>query len=148
MSTYRQIFYQIIFGTKNRKPTISKEHEEELYKYIWGNINNKNCKLYRINGIEDHIHIFSDLHPSICLSDFVKTIKVSTSLWMKENGKFPAFEGWQSGYGAFTYSLREKDMIINYIKNQKEHHKTETFYDEYKRLLIENGIEFDEKYLL
>ena len=39
-------------------------------------------------------------------------------------------------------------MIINYIKNQKEHHKIETFYDEYKRLLIENGIEFDEKYLL
>lgn len=39
-------------------------------------------------------------------------------------------------------------MIINYVKNQKEHHKNETFYDEYKRLLIENGIEFDEKYML
>ena len=52
------------------------------------------------------------------------------------------------GYGAFTYSIREKDMIINYVKNQNEHHKTETFYDEFKRLLIENGIEFDEKYLL
>jgi hypothetical protein len=36
MGTYRQIFYQIIFGTKNRKPTISKTNDEELYKYIGG----------------------------------------------------------------------------------------------------------------
>ena len=54
---------------------------------------------------------------------------------------------WQDGYGAFTYSVREKDMIITYIKNQKEHHKKETFHDEFKRLLIENEITFDEKYL-
>lgn len=148
MSSYRQIFYQIVFGTKFRKPTIEESHCEELYKYITGIIKNKNCKPYRINGVEDHIHIFSDLHPSISLSDYVKDIKVASSIWMKESGKFAKFEGWQDGYGAFTYSIREKDMIINYIKNQKEHHKIETFYDEYKRLLIENGIEFDEKYLL
>ena len=146
--SYRQIFYQIVFGTKNRKPTINNEFETELYKYIYGIIKNKKCKLYRINGIEDHIHIMSDLHPTICLSDYVKDIKVASSIWMKESGKFPAFEGWQNKYGAFTYSIREKDMIINYIKNQKEYHKKESFYDEYKRLLVENEIEFDEKYLL
>jgi putative transposase len=98
--------------------------------------------------VEDHIHILSDLHPSVSLSDYIKDIKVASSLWMKECGYFPAFEGWQDGYGAFTYSIREKDKVINYIKNQKEHHKSETFYDEYKRLLIESGIGFDEKYLL
>jgi len=96
----------------------------------------------------DHMHIFSDLHPAISLADYVKDIKVSSSKWMKESGHFPQFEAWQDSYGAFTYSVRERDMIINYIKNQKQHHKTETFYDEYKRLLIENGVEFDEKYLL
>ncbi|MEO5647390.1 MAG: IS200/IS605 family transposase [Chitinophagaceae bacterium] len=148
MGTYRQIFYQIVFGTKDRKPTIAKDADIELYKYISGIIKNKNCKLYRINGIEDHIHIMSDLHPTICLSDYVKEIKLASNKWMKESGKYPAFDGWQDGYGAFTYSFREKDMIINYIKNQKEHHKTESFYDEFKHLLIENGIEFDEKYFL
>jgi REP element-mobilizing transposase RayT len=146
--SYKQIYYQIVFGTKHRKPAISEEHCEELYKYIWGIVKNNNCKLLRINGVEDHIHIFSDLHPSLALADFVKDIKVSSSIWMKESGKFPEFEGWQDGYGAFTYSIREKDMIINYIKNQKEHHKTESFFDEFKRLLIENGVEFDEKYLM
>ena len=67
---------------------------------------------------------------------------------MKDSSRFPNFKGWQEGYGAFTYSIKERDMIINYIKNKKEHHKTENFFDEFRRLLIENGIEFDEKYLL
>ena len=148
MGTYRQIFYQIVFGTKHRHRTIDEVNCKELYQYISGVIKNKNCKLYQINGTEDHIHIFSDLHPTISLANYIKDIKVSSSIWMKSNGKFPKFDSWQEGYGAFTYSINEKDKIINYIKNQKEHHKTETFYDEYKRLLIENGIEFDEKYLL
>jgi len=146
--SYKQIYYQIIFGTKYRKSTIAETHCKELYQYIYGLIQNKQCKLYRINGIEDHIHIFSDLHPSIALADYIKDIKVASSKWMKESGRFPDFTGWQDGYGAFTYSIHERDKIINYVKNQKEHHKTESFYDEFKRLLIENGIDFDEKYLL
>jgi len=67
---------------------------------------------------------------------------------MKESGKFPKFKGWQEGYGAFTSSVKEKNNVIAYIKNQKEHHKSESFSDEFRRLLVENGIEFDEKYLL
>jgi putative transposase len=148
MSSFKQIYYQIVFGTKYRKPTIAEEHCEELYKYIWGVIENKNCKLYRINGVEDHIHIFCDLHPTLALADLIKDIKVASNLWMKESGKFPDFTSWQDGYGAFTYNIRERDKIIDYVKKQKEHHKKETYYDEFKRLLIENGIEFDEKYML
>jgi REP element-mobilizing transposase RayT len=145
---YRQIYYQIVFGTRNREATLAEAYCEELYKYIWGIIKNQKCKLYRINGIEDHIHIFSDLHPTICLSEYIKNIKIASSLWMKQTGWFPNFSGWQEKYAAFTYSPREKESIINYVKNQKEHHKTETFYDEFKRLLEENGVEFDEKYLI
>jgi REP element-mobilizing transposase RayT len=147
MSTFRQIYYQIVFSTKHRNPVLNIEHEDQLYKYIWGIVKNKNCKLYRINGMPDHIHLFTDLHPSVSLSSFVKDIKVSSNLWIKQSGLFPDFEEWQSGYGAFTYSEREKDTIINYIKNQKEHHKNESFEDEYKNLLISHGVEFDEKYL-
>lgn len=145
---YRQIFYQIVFTTKYRKPSLNLENDAELYKYIWGIIKNNKCKLYRINGMPDHIHIFTDLHPTVCLSDLVKDIKVASNLWMKKSGLFPEFEEWQESYSAFTYSVREKDMIINYIKNQKEHHKTESFEQEIRRLLKENEIEFDEKYLL
>jgi REP element-mobilizing transposase RayT len=148
MSSYRQIFYHIIFGTKYRKPTIPNEHCDELYKYITGIIQNKKCHLYEVNGIEDHIHISSDLHPSICLSDYIKDIKVASNIWMKETEKFPLFEGWQDGYGAFTHGLDRKEIVINYIRNQKLHHRKESFYDEFKRILIENGVDFDESYFL
>jgi putative transposase len=148
MSTFRQIYYQVVFSTKHREASIDIEYEQQLYKYIWGIVKNYKCKLYRINGMPDHIHIFSDLHPSVCLADYVKAIKVASSMWMKESGSFPMFKGWQDGYGAFTYSNREQDIIINYVKNQKEHHRKETFLNEYRRLLEENGIAFDEKYLL
>jgi putative transposase len=148
MSSYRQIICQIIFGTKKHLLTIDEEHCEELYKYIWGIIKNKNSRLYRINGVENHIHILCDLHPSIALADYVKDIKVASSIWLKESGKFPKFESWQEGYAAFTYSFKEKDILIEYIKNQKQHHKRESFRDEYVRLLRENGVEFDEKYLM
>ncbi|KPH13166.1 IS200/IS605 family transposase [Chryseobacterium sp. ERMR1:04] len=147
MSTFRQIYYQIVFSTKHRKPVLNMENEDQLYKYIWGIVKNKKCTLYRINGMPDHIHLFTDLHPSVSLSSFVKDIKVSSNLWIKQSGLFPDFEEWQNGYGAFTYSEREKDMIINYIKNQKEHHENESFEIEYKNLLQSNGVEFDEKYL-
>ena len=147
MSTFRQIYYQIVFSTKHRKPVLVEEHEDQLYKYIWGIVKNKNCRLYRINGMPDHIHLFVDLHPSVSLSNFVKDIKIASNSWIKQSGLFTDFEEWQSGYGAFTYSEKDKDAVINYIKNQKEHHKHESFEDEYKNLLRANGIEFDEKYL-
>lgn len=146
MPSYRQIFYQIVFGTKYRKPTINAVYDDLLYSYIARIIKNKKCFPYNINGIEDHIHIMSDLHPSIALSDYVKDIKIASSIWMKEGARFPDFEGWQDGYGAFTYSIRERDMIINYIKNQKQHHKKENFETEYRRLLIDNDLEIDERY--
>jgi hypothetical protein len=61
---------------------------------------------------------------------------------------FPLFPGWQTGYGAFTYNIKQKDAVIEYIKRQKEHHQKESFLNEYKRLLMENGILYEEKYLL
>lgn len=147
MGNYRQIYYQIVFSTKYRKPSINEKHETELYKYIWGILKNKKCKLYRINGMPDHIHILFELHPTIALSNLVKDIKIASNLWMKESGLFPGFEEWQEGYGAFTYSVKDKEMIINYIKNQKTHHNKENFEEEFRRLLEENEIEYDEKYL-
>ncbi|MDB5201967.1 MAG: tnpA [Ferruginibacter sp.] len=148
MSSYRQIFYQIVFGTKYRRPTINLQHDEKLYQYISGIVKNGNCQLFWINGVEDHIHIATELHPSISLADFVKDIKVASSLWMKASGYFPDFIGWQIGYAAFTYSIRERNMIIQYVKNQKLHHKVEGFYAEYIRMLQENKVAYNEKYLL
>lgn len=148
MGTYKQVLYHIIFATKNRESTITQTNQEALYKYIWGIIRGKSCHLYRIGGMEDHLHIFTDLNPALSLASYIKDIKLASSCWMKESGLFPQFTYWQEGYGAFTCSVNERDTLIDYIKNQKEHHKKESFFDEYKRLLAANEIPFDEKYLL
>lgn len=147
MSTYTQILYQIVFSTKHRKPVLIKENREELYKYIWGVLENKKCHLYRVNGVEDHLHILTHLHPAVALSDLVKDIKLSSTAFIKQGKLFPGFSGWQNGYGAFTYSIKEKERLIRYIMNQEEHHKTSTFKEEYRALLKEFDIEFEEKYL-
>ena len=143
---YTQILYHIVLRTKRSEPSIAQENISSLYKYIWGIIKNKKGKLYRINGMEDHIHILSDLHSSVALADFVKSIKVATSLWMKQSSDFPAFQGWEEGYAAFTYSFKEKDVLINYIKGQQAHHQKENTQNELKRLWIEHGMEPDVRY--
>ena len=127
---------------------MNKENRDELYAYIVGVLENKKCHPFRINGIEDHIHILTDIHPSVSLSDLVKDIKISSSKFIKEKNLFPGFISWQEGYGAFTYSIREKEILINYIKNQEEHHRKKTFREEYIELLNEYEISYEEKYLL
>jgi len=147
MSTYTQILYQIVFSTKNRTPVLVKEKRPELFKYIWGLLREKKCHLYRINGVEDHIHIVTHIHPTVALAALVKDIKISSSNFIKENNIFPDFENWQIGYAAFTYSFTAKNHLIEYVKNQEEHHKTMTFRDELILLLKEHEVEFDEQYL-
>ncbi|MDR2147562.1 MAG: IS200/IS605 family transposase [Tannerella sp.] len=144
--SYTQILYHIVLRTQRNESSISQENVPSLYKYVWGIIKNKKGTLYRINGMEDHIHILCDLHPSFALADFVKSIKVATSLWMKQSPYFPDFCGWEEGYAAFTYSYKEKETLINYIKNQQIHHQEEDTVSELKRLWIENGMEPDMRY--
>ena len=147
MSTYTQILYHIVFATKNRHRVLVQARREDLFRYVWGIIKNHQCHLYRIGGVEDHIHILSSLHPTVALADLIKAIKVASSIWIKEERVFPDFESWQEGYAAFTHSLGEKDRLIEYIKGQEEHHRTVSFLDEYRETLRAAGMELDERYL-
>jgi REP element-mobilizing transposase RayT len=142
--SYRQTYYHIIFCAKHRQPVVPDAHCELLYKYIWGIVKNKKCVLYRVNGAQEHIHLLIDIHPNLALAAFVKDLKVATSLWMKTQPEFNLFEAWAEGYAAFTISFSDRNAVREYIKNQKEHHKTVEFEEEYKALLKENGIEYDE----
>ena len=140
MSTYTQIFYHIVFATKNRERVLDKPHRDDLYRFVWGVLKNRKCHLYRVGGVEDHMHIFSSLHPTIALSDLVKEIKTASSAWIKGQHVFPMFGHWQDGYGAFTHALSDKARLIEYIKTQVEHHKHVTFREEYDALLAEAGL--------
>jgi REP element-mobilizing transposase RayT len=147
MSTYTQILYQFVFSTKNRIPSLIESNRTELYKYIWGVLNQKNCHLYRIGGVSDHVHIVTHVHPTIAPANLIKDIKLASSSFIKSNGIFPEFEAWQNGYGAFTYSINEKDRLIEYVKKQEEHHTKRTYREELIELLHEHHIDFDDNYL-
>ena len=147
MSTYTAIAYHIVFSTQNRTRVLKRERREDLFRYIWGIIKNRRGHLYRLNGVEDHLHILTSLHPTVRLADFVKEVKTGSARWIKENRVFTSFSHWQEGYAAFTCSRRDVDDLIEYIKNQEEHHRKTTFEEEYRKLLLEAGIEFDARYL-
>jgi REP element-mobilizing transposase RayT len=147
MSSYNQNLYQVVFSTKYRQKIMTKEGRMDLFKCIWGILKNKNCYCYAVNGVSDHIHIVFRLHQSIALANLVKDIKLGTSSMIKEKGIFPEFIGWQVGYSSFTYSFETRDNLVRYVQNQEVHHGEISSLDELKRMLLEQGVEYDEDYL-
>lgn len=131
------LYVHVIFRTKYSVPVIPHEHADNLYRYVWKIISESGSKLLRINGMEDHIHLFIALNPSTSLSDLIRNIKANSSKWMKKQHQFHEFLGWASEYAAFSYSEKEKSTVINYIKNQREHHKRISFQDEVARFYEE-----------
>jgi REP-associated tyrosine transposase len=100
-----------------------------------------------INGIPNHIHFLIGMRPSCCLSDLVREIKKSTNSFINEHNLSKFNFSWQTGFGAFSYSHSQLDNVIAYIMSQKEHHKRNTFKEEYIELLDQFNIEYDDKYL-
>ena len=147
MATFTQIVYHIVFCTKNRARTLELEKRKQILAYIWGVLKNHNSQVYQINLMEDHVHLLCSLHPSTNLSDLVKVLKSAIRNWMKANKISKDFYGWQPGYAAFTVSWRDKQTVIGYVRNQQEHHRRVDFITEYKSLLDEFGIAYEDAYL-
>jgi len=127
---------------------MDKANRKELFMHMSGVLKKKKCHLYQINGVEDHLHILTHIHPMVAPSMLVKDIKLASTELIKSKNLFYGFEGWQEGYGAFTYAQDSKKELIQYVMNQEEHHKKETSRDEYIRLLDEHGIAYDLKYII
>ena len=95
--------------------------------------------------MSDHVHILFDLNPSIALADIVKSIKRSSTLWLKGNGIFPYFEGWQEGYYAVSVGPDGLNACRQYIVNQEKHHSTTGFIDEIKDLILHSNLQWYSK---
>lgn len=146
--SYTQLIYHIVIRTHRSQRTISEAHERELYNYMYGIARNRNVVVYRIGGMPDHVHLLVGLPSDLSVAKFVQELKSVTSAWLKANPNFPVFDHWGKEYAAFTYSAKERDVVINYIKGQKEHHRTLSFAEEYRRLIEESGITINEQYFL
>jgi len=146
-NTYTQIYIHYVFSVKYRQYLLKDNFRDELHKYITGVIKKRKCKLLCINSVSDHIHILVALHPENSVSVLIKDIKAISSKFINDNkfvnGKFQ----WQEGYGAFSYSNSQVNIVKNYINNQAIHHKKKTFREEYLDFLKKFGVEYDLKYV-
>lgn len=146
-NTYTQIHIQMVFSVQDRFCLISDKWKDNLFRYITGIVQNNNHKLLAINGMPDHVHILIGLRPSQSISELMKDIKGDSSKWINENKFVRGRFSWQEGYGAFSYCRDEINKVIQYINNQLIHHRSKDFLEEYKDLLNEFGIEYDEKFI-
>ncbi len=147
VNTYTQIYIQIVFAVQNRFALIDSSWEEELYKYITGAVQNNGQKMIVINSMPDHVHFLIGMKPSCNLSDLVREVKKQSNIFINEKRFIEYKFNWQEGFGAFSYSYQQLNNVINYIDNQKEHHRKKTFKEEYIDFLRDNDISFKDEYL-
>jgi len=146
-NTYTQIHLHFVFAVQNRLSLIQQGWAERLYQYITGIVQQNNHKMIIINGMPDHLHIVVGMRPTQSVADLLQDIKGGSSKWINDNklvnGKFQ----WQEGYGAFSYNKSALPKLIEYVKQQEEHHRKKTFLEEYKEFLHAFEIEYHERYL-
>ena len=142
-----KLYIHAIFHVKYNECLIKSEDEKELYAYMGGTVKISKSIPIIINGTENHIHVFCIMSKNVSLAGFLEDIKTNSSRWIKTLGPHYREFAWQGGYAGYSVSQSKVDVVKKYIQNQKEHHKTQTFEDEYRQFLKENDVEYNEDYL-
>ena len=142
-----KIYLHIIFSTKYRKPMITDDIENELYNYLGGICNNLDCQPIKVGGYINHIHILCRLSNNITIAKLLQEVKSNSSKCIKTKGIQHKNFYWQNGYGAFSVNPSQINTVINYISNQKAHHKRKSFQKEYVAILKKYDVDFDERYI-
>ena len=145
-NTYTQLYVHCVFAVKFRKAVLETSWDQRLRLYITGTVQNSGHKMIAINNVFDHLHFFVGLNPNQSISKMMQLAKGDSSEWINKQKLTSSKFQWQGGYGAFSHSKSQIDAVVKYIHNQQEHHKTVTFLDEYLKMLIASGVDFDERY--
>jgi putative transposase len=146
--TYSSNRIHVIFSTKNRGKTLSEELQPKLWAYMAGIAHNQAFETLIVGGIEDHIHALLILPPTLLLAKAVQFLKGSSSKWINESRVGGSRFAWQEGYGAFSVSASQTAEVVEYIRNQREHHAKKSFEEEFVAFLKRYGIEYDPRYVL
>ena len=146
-NTYTQCYFHLVFAVKNRDALVKKDWKDEMEKYITGIIQNHRHKMLAISSMPDHMHILIGYNVNQLIPDLLEEIKTSTNAWIKQKRLSKYKFDWQKGYGAFTHSHSQIDVVVKYILAQEEHHKKRPFREEYEEMLENNEIAFDHEYL-
>ena len=143
-----RLYFHLIWSTYQREPMLTEAVEQQVYGTILSKAKALGLVVHAIGGVEDHVHIVASIPPRYSIAECVRQIKGASSHYVNHQPGASRGFGWQDGYGAFTVSHSDKDAVIEYIKNQEEHHKKVSFKDELREFLIKHGVKIDEKYLV
>ena len=146
-NTYHQIYLQTVFAVKYRNAIIKKDLQPQLFAVIGNLIKDANCETIIVNGVEDHVHCFLALKPVVSVADLMKTVKAKSSKYINDHSLTPQRFEWQEGYGVFSYGQSQVGKVYEYILHQAEHHKKQTFKEEYLAFLKKFKIDYDEQYV-
>jgi REP element-mobilizing transposase RayT len=146
--TYTQIYIQVVFAVEQRQNLLLPHHQGELQKYMTGIVTRQGQKLIAVRCMPDHTHILLGLKPNLALSDLVGDIKACSTNHINEHHWVPGRSCWQEGFAAFSYSRSQLTSVINYIRNQDQHHQRKTFRQEYLEFLKKFDITYDERFVL
>jgi REP element-mobilizing transposase RayT len=141
------ILIHVVFSTKNREPWIRDRIEPELHAYATTVLKNAGCPSLAMNGTADHLHALVHLSRVKTVAEIVEELKTSTSKWIKTKGNTLRGFHWQTGYAAFSVIQSSVEQVVQYIRQQKEHHRGRSFQDELRALLGKHGVDFDERYV-
>jgi len=137
----------IVFSTKDRIALMTEEVQPRIWDYLAAILDTMGSHEITVRSVEDHIHALCNLGKHDAPKDVMQKLKGDSSKWIKTLDSSLADFAWQTGYGMFGVSPKERGRVLDYVLNQKEHHKNETFQEEFLRLLREHNIEVDERYL-
>ena len=146
-NTYTQLYVQFVFAVKGRQNLIHETFKDELEKIMCGIVTNMKCKAISIYCNPDHVHFLVGMSPDISPSKLMEQVKSGSSKWLNEKKYIQGKFEWQSGFGAFTYSKSQLNRVVGYIMNQPQHHKKQSFREEYLLLLEKFEVPFNSKYL-
>jgi putative transposase len=146
-NTYTSLHYHVVFSTKNRVAYLTPDIEQRVWAYIGGVARKHKMTALQVGGFDDHIHALVMAPLTLAPSQIAPYLKGDSSKWMHET--FPDLRdfAWQEGYGAFTVSKSNLELVIGYIQKQREHHQQRTFQEEYLDFLQKHGIDYDERYV-
>jgi len=148
MAAHQQLLYHIVFSTKERRPFLQDDSfREDVWAYMAGIAKNLDGFAIRIGGYHDHAHLLVRIPAKVAVSDFVGKLKANASKHINESRDVGMKFHWQDGYGAFTVSPSQQDAVVAYIDRQVEHHRKQSFQEEFLQILKRHEVDYDPKYI-
>jgi REP element-mobilizing transposase RayT len=142
-----QVILHVVFSTKDRHPWLDLTIRPRMHAYLATLCRDCDCPTYRVGGAVDHVHIATRLARTLSQAELLEKIKKTSSAWIKTQGEQYGSFFWQGGYGDFSIGWSQLEELVRYIDRQEQHHRTQTFQEEYRSLLQKYHVEFDERYV-